>query len=48
MLMKLAATLSFAFIIVSPLSAQQPADWRASVADDNKAATWEGTSAFMA
>ena len=27
--------------------AQQAAEWRPSIADDNKAATWEATADFM-
>ena len=44
MIKKLAVML---FLFVSAAIAQQPAEWRPSVAEDNKAATWEDTSTFM-
>jgi hypothetical protein len=45
--MKLAAMICYVLISASAALAQQPADWRPSVAEDNKAATWEQPSQFL-
>jgi len=45
--MKLAVLLGFASIIVPLLSAQQSAEWRPNITEDNKAALLADTSSFM-
>jgi hypothetical protein len=39
--------LSLALMAGTIGTSQQPAEWRPSIAEDNKAATWEDTSAFI-
>jgi hypothetical protein len=47
-LMKITSILSCALIcLVIVAHGQQPEDWRPNIAEDNKAASWEDTSAFM-